>query len=182
MAMADDHPSSDSAESREPTVADLRDLCRNLNRNGARYVVIGGFAMAAAGYNRRTMDVDLLVDTTGDNESRVLDAVAQLPDGAARQVAPGEIAHWTVVRVADEIVVDLMRSACGVEYPEAAGSVHILNIDGVPVPFASPELLWRMKKPTRREKDAADLVFLSEWFRSRGRTPPHIAGESWGQI
>jgi hypothetical protein len=39
--------------------------------------------MAAAGYNRRTMDVDLLVDTSGDNESRVLEAVTTLPDGAS---------------------------------------------------------------------------------------------------
>ncbi|MGE3310020.1 MAG: hypothetical protein AB7O66_08630 [Limisphaerales bacterium] len=172
--MADDHPPSSPAESREPTVADLRDLCRNLNQRGARYVVIGGFAMSAAGYNRRTMDIDLLVDTSGDNESKVLDAVAQLPDGAAREIAPGEIAQWTVVRVADEIVVDLMHSACGVTYLAAAGSIEVRTIDGVPVPFASPALLWRMKKPTRREKDAADVLFLAEWFKARGIAPPPV--------
>jgi len=170
--MADDHPSSRPAESREPTVADLRELCRNLNHRGARYVVIGGFAMAAAGYNRRTMDVDLLIDTSGDNESKVLEAVAQLPDGAAREVAPGEIARWTVVRVADEIVVDLMQSACGISYQAAAQWIDIREIDGVPIPFASPQLLWRMKKPTHREKHAADVLFLGEWFKSRGVTPP----------
>ena len=57
-----------------------------LNRRQARYVVVGGFAMAAIGYNRRTMDVDLLIDTSTDNETRVLEAVATLPDGAARQI------------------------------------------------------------------------------------------------
>ncbi len=174
MAMAHDHPGDPEKESREPTVADLRNLCRALNDRGARYVVIGGFAMAAAGYNRRTMDIDLLVDIHGDNESRVLDAVAELPDGAARELKPGEIAQWTVVRVADEIVVDLMRSACGIEYPDALPMVEMRQIDGVPIPFASTELLWRMKKPTRREKDAADLVFLGEWFRARGRVPPAV--------
>lgn len=174
MAMEDDLPPANSNESREPTVADLRKLCHDLNQAGARYLVIGGFAMAAAGYNRRTIDIDLLVDTAGDNEARVLDAVAQLPDGAARQVMPGEIARWTVVRIADEIVVDLMQSACGIDYSAAAGSIDFREIDGVPVPFASPDLLWRMKKPTRREKDAADLLFLSEWFRARGRNPPVI--------
>lgn len=172
--MEDDLPPPNAAESREPTVADLRNLCLDLNQRGARYIVIGGFAMAAAGYNRRTMDIDLLVDTAGDNEKRVLDAVGQLPDGAAREVAPGEIAQWTVVRVADEIVVDLMQSACGIDYSTAAGAIEVRRIDGVPIPFASPELLWRMKKPTQREKDAADLLFLSEWFRARGRNPPVI--------
>ena len=41
MVMADDRPSSE-LESREPTVEDLRDLCRELNQRGAKYVVVGG--------------------------------------------------------------------------------------------------------------------------------------------
>lgn len=116
MADEDDHPSSQELESREPTLADLRRLGQELNRREARYVVIDGFALAALGYHRRTMDIDLLVDTSGDNESRVLEAVSTLPDGAARELQPGEIARWTVVRVGDEIVVDLMRSAGGIDY------------------------------------------------------------------
>jgi len=56
MAMANDRPPKD-LESREPTVEDLRNLCRELNRRGAKYVVIGGFAIRAANYNRRTMVV-----------------------------------------------------------------------------------------------------------------------------
>lgn len=56
MAMADDR-SSDQLESREPTVEDLRDLCRELNQRGAKYVVVGGFAIRAAGYIRSTMDL-----------------------------------------------------------------------------------------------------------------------------
>jgi len=59
MAVADDGSASpQELTSREPTVEDLRDLCRELNQRGARYVVIGGFAIMAARYNRRTMDVD----------------------------------------------------------------------------------------------------------------------------
>jgi hypothetical protein len=60
MAVADDDPSQPNLESREPTLQDLRDLCRELNERSARYVVIGGFAIRAAGYNRSTMDVDRL--------------------------------------------------------------------------------------------------------------------------
>lgn len=128
--------------------------------------------MAALGYNRRTMDVDLLVDTAGDNEARVLEAVAMLPDGAARELSPGEIARWKVIRVADEIVVDLMASACGIGYSEAESGIERRNVGGVLIPFASAMLLWRMKKPTHREKDLPDLVFLRQWFESRGQAPP----------
>lgn len=47
--MADDLSSKPELEPREPTVEDVRDLCRELNRRNARYVVVGGFAMLASG-------------------------------------------------------------------------------------------------------------------------------------
>jgi hypothetical protein len=43
-------------------------------RSGA-YLVIGGFATRAAGHNRRTMDVDLLVADDPDNQARVFGAL-----------------------------------------------------------------------------------------------------------
>ena len=70
MVMADDRAPASELEPREPTVEDLRDLCRELNRREARYVVVGGFAIRAAGYNRRTMDVDLVVSADRENELR----------------------------------------------------------------------------------------------------------------
>ncbi len=172
--MADDHAPSDTLESREPTLEDLRDLCRALNECGARYVVVGGFAIRAAGYNRRTMDVDLIVAADRDNEARVFDALATLPDRAVRELQPGELQQYAVIRVADEILVDLMRTAGGVDYAEASTDVDVHDVDGVPIPFASPRLLWRMKAVTHREKDAADLVFLRYWFTARGEEPPAV--------
>jgi hypothetical protein len=125
MAVEDDRPPDTELESREPTLEDLRDLCRALNERSARYVVIGGFAIRAAGYNRRTMDVDLIVAADPDNEARVFAALATLPDNAVRDLQPGELLQYTIIRVADEILVDLMRSAGGIEYAEAARDVVV---------------------------------------------------------
>jgi len=173
MDVADDRPpGSDDLASREPTLEDLRDLCRELNLRGAQYVVIGGFAIRAAGYNRRTMDVDLMVAADTENETRVFDALATLPDKAVRELQQGELQQYAVIRVADEILVDLMTSAGGIDYAEASHDIVTHDVDGVPVPFASPRLLWRMKSVTHREKDAADLVFLRYWFGERGQVPP----------
>jgi hypothetical protein len=172
MAVEDDRSPDVPLESREPTLEDLRDLCRALNERGALYLVIGGFAIRAAGYNRRTMDVDLLVAGGPENEARVFEALATLPDNAARELKPGELEHYVVIRVADEFLVDLMRAAGGIDYTEAAREAVVREVDGVPIPFASPRLLWRMKAVTRREKDAGDLVFLRYWFAERGEEPP----------
>ncbi len=71
-----------------------------------------------------------------------------------------KLAEYVVTRVADEIVVDLMTSASGIGYAEAEREVVVHEISGVPISFASPWLLWRMKKSSLRDKDAPDIHFL----------------------
>ena len=165
-------PDPSELEPRPPLEEDLVALCRHLNQRGAKYVVVGGFAIIAAGLPRATGDIDLLVGADAENEARVFSALSTLPDNAVRELQPGELQQYNVIRVADEILVDLMRSAGGIEYDEAARDTVVREIQGVPIPFASPRLLWRMKVVTHREKDAADLVFLRHWFAQRGERPP----------
>jgi len=71
--------------SRPPTQADLAGLCRELNSRGAKYVVVGGFAIIAAGLPRTTGDVDLIVASDLENEAKVFGALATLPDQAIQR-------------------------------------------------------------------------------------------------
>lgn len=159
-------------EPRPPLEADLVLLCRRLNELGARYVVVGGFAIIQAGFGRATGDIDFVIETSLENEALVYRALEDLPDKAVLQLDPGDVAKYIVVRVADEVLVDLMRSASGIDYAEASQNALTHEVQGVPIPFASPQLLWRMKRHTHREKDAGDLVFLRELFAKHGVTPP----------
>ncbi len=72
------------------------------------------------------------------------------------------------------VLVHLMRSAGGIDYEESTKHVVVREVGGVPIPFASPRLLWRMKAVTHREKDAGDLFFLRQWFAERGEEPPKV--------
>jgi hypothetical protein len=69
---------------------------------------------------------------------------AKAPDNAVRELQPGELQKYNVIRVGGEILVGLMRSAGGIDHAEAAKDVVVRDVDGVPIPFASPRLLWRM--------------------------------------
>ena len=155
MVPADD----DAPSARPPRLSDLVALCRGLNEAGARYVVIGGMAIIQAGFVRATEDIDLLVDTSPDNILKIRQALRTLPDRAIDDMADADLDRYVVVRVADEIVVDLMKAACGIEYDEGHRLVDPVTIDGVAIPFASPQLLWRTKQTTR-EKDRLDQAFL----------------------
>ena len=52
----DDESPTPLEETRPPSVEDLARLANSLNELGAKYIVIGGFAIIAAGYTRATMD------------------------------------------------------------------------------------------------------------------------------
>lgn len=164
--------SESELEPRLPTEDDLVLLCRRLNALGAKYLVIGGFAIILGGYPRTTGDIDLLIASDLSNEALVYQALEVFPDKAVRELQPGEVSHYGVVRVADEVVIDLMKSASGIEYDEAARDVVVREVQGVPIRFASPRLLWRTKVHTQRAKDAGDLVFLRGYFAAHGETPP----------
>lgn len=151
---------TDRGQSRAPELEDLVSLCRALNAEGARYILIGGFAVLLHGLVRTTKDIDLLVDASDENIRAVKRALGTLPDNAAAQVADDDVRSYTVVRVADEIVVDLLGQACGIDYQAAInGGVELRDLEGVQVPLASKELLVRMKD-TVRESDRADVRFL----------------------
>lgn len=130
-------------------------------------MVVGGFAIIEAGFPRLTQDIDLLVDVSPENEARVFEALRSLADKAVNELDPGDIARFTVVRVSDEILVDLMESGCGVTYAEASKDAVHRVINGVRIPFASPLTLWKMKQ-THREKDIPDRLFLRQLLSAQG--------------
>jgi hypothetical protein len=152
---------------RVPQLEDLLAICRALNEAQAAYVVVGGFAIILHGYARGTMDLDLLIDPSPPNVRKVKTALSVLPDNAAAEVDDTDVERYVVVRVADEVVVDLMAKAAGVTFAEVAKGAVTREIDGVAVPIASvPDLI--RTKDTVRPKDKNDVLFL----RHKLDTPP----------
>jgi hypothetical protein len=132
-------------------------------------VLIGGFAVVAYGASRFTKDIDFLVDDAPENIARVKQGLAILADNAAAEVADTDVRDHTVVRVVDEVIVDLMGRACGLAYADVAADMEWLDLDGVRVPVASPSALVRTKD-TYRPQDAIDRTFLQQIIERRRRT------------
>lgn len=149
----------DGSYAREPQLDDLVRLARSLNAHHVRYVLIGGFAVIAHGGARTTKDIDLLIDAAPENVARLREALQILEDKAVNDVSDEDVVRYSVVRVADEIVVDLMAKACGVDYADASRDAVEIVFSDVSIPVASPRTLIRTKN-TIRPSDAADSQFL----------------------
>jgi hypothetical protein len=154
--------------SRAPELEDLVAICRSLNKEGVRYLLIGGFAVILHGLVRTTKDIDLLVDPSEENIRRLKRALGTLPDNAVALIADDDVGRYRVVRVADEVVVDLMAEACGISYEDAlAAGVEHRQLSDVTIPIAKKELLIRMKD-TVRDSDKSDVGLLRGLIEEEG--------------
>ncbi|MBL8473749.1 MAG: nucleotidyl transferase AbiEii/AbiGii toxin family protein [Rhodocyclaceae bacterium] len=150
--------------SRPATWDDLVALVRQLDAEAARYIVIGGYAMAAHGFMRFTEDIDLLVDSSVDNSRRWIEALARLPDGAAAGLRAepdvfGAQGHYAI-RINDEFAVDVMSRAGGRSWQDLQSKVTLRNIDGVNVPVLNLEGLL-LTKQGAQPKDQMDASFIA---------------------
>lgn len=94
--------------SRPATIEDLKALILSLNKQGADYLLIGGYALFAHGYHRATTDIDILVPATLESGQKIRNAMMVLSDQAARDIDPAWFEEGENIRVADVFVVDIM--------------------------------------------------------------------------
>ncbi len=147
-------------------------VCSLLNQEGARYLVVGAQACILHGLVRTTEDVDILVEESDDNYRRIIKALSGLKDGAAAELKPEDFRDNIVIKVADEVEVDISRRAWKVSYADAAASALHAEIDGVRIPYASLESLVASKE-TYREQDRADLLRLRDLLARKAKANGH---------
>ena len=152
---------SDALENtaRPASVADLKLLLKALSTHGVDYLLIGGYALYALGYQRGTVDIDLVLRPTLDQGEKVKQALLLLPDGVAKDIDPAWFTEGETIRVADAFVVDLMFNACGESYDSLLPYAVTVDFDGVPLRTVNLEGLLRTKQTTR-EKDRMDRLIL----------------------
>jgi hypothetical protein len=148
---------------RPATWEDVKTVARLLAAEGARWALIGGYAIAAHGFVRLSEDVDILVDPSRENASRWIQALARLPDGATRELFGDEALFERegpyAVRVNDEFTVDVMPSACGHTWAELQPYIEARDIVGMTIPVLGLEGLL-LTKEGERPKDRADAEVL----------------------
>ena len=148
---------------RPATWDDLKRLAQHLNEAGARYALIGGYAIAAHGYNRFSEDLDILVDPSPDNTERWIEALAKLPDSAASELKGQRDLFQRegnyAIRINDEFTIDVMPSACGHDWDELSHYIVETEVDEVRIKLLSLEGLL-LTKQGMRDRDKADAALL----------------------
>ncbi len=160
---------------RPASIEDLKTVLRALAAENVEYVLIGGYALYALGYQRGTIDIDILLRPTLEQGERVRRALLVLPDKVATELDPAWFLERETIRVADAFVVDLMFNACGETLETLESHTVTIDFDGVPVRTLGLEGLLKTKQ-SQREKDRLDRMLLERALQElRSGRPP---GES----
>jgi ABC-type glycerol-3-phosphate transport system substrate-binding protein len=148
---------------RPATWEDVKAIARALEEAGAEYALVGGYALAAHGFNRFTEDIDLLVNPSVDNARRWIVALSQLPDGAARELADNPdvfaIDRRYAVRINDEITVDVMPSIAGLAWEDMVAHITNVTVDGQHIRLLDLAGLLKSKQGAR-PKDRMDAQVI----------------------
>jgi hypothetical protein len=143
-------------------------LLATLERHGVKFVVIGGFSLAAHGYVRATKDIDIVPDPSPSNLARLAGALRELqatvdlgdldsdelgvkPDEQGLRAGGNWVLHTRYGRL------DVMQYVAGLrDYAQLrAGAIEA---DGVW--YAGYDELISMKAASAREEDLRDIGAL----------------------
>ena len=132
-----------------------------LHARDARFLVVGGYAVAVHGHPRYTADLDvwLLIDEA--NAHAVLGALEDFGFGGLGLTTEDFLTEGHVVQLGyPPVRIDLLTSIEGVDFAEAYERRVEVRLSGVRVPFISLADLRANKAAAGRLQDLADLEAL----------------------
>ncbi|MDM7323939.1 MAG: nucleotidyl transferase AbiEii/AbiGii toxin family protein [Thermus sp.] len=138
--------------------SDMLDFLQALHEAGARFLVIGGYALAFFGRPRFTKDLDLWVDAK--EAERVLAAIRAFFGGDDLGLTPSDLATPGVVQLGyapNRIDLVILESP---SFDEAFSRATVHRVSGVAVYVVHPEDFKALKRAFGRSIDLRDLEEL----------------------
>lgn len=130
--------------------------------NGVRFLVVGGYALAAHGYPRATDDFDAWVWTNSENAEKIVECLTEFGFGSLNLAADDFTTPDRVVQLGyPPYRIDIITSISGVEFDGAWANRLIVDVDGLKVPFIGRDDLLTNKRATGRPKDLLDVDYLT---------------------
>lgn len=141
---------------------DFSEFVALLARHDVRYMIVGGYALAAHGLPRATGDLDAWIWTDSANADRLLVALDVFGFGGIGIGHDDLTSDDCVVQLGyPPYRIDLLTRISGVDF-DVAWTRHLeVVLGGVVVPFIGREDLIANKRATGRPQDVADVLRLT---------------------
>ena len=152
---------------------DYKDMLLALSEEKVRFLLVGAYALAAHGYPRATMDIDIWVMPSPQNADAVLRALLRFGAPLHNLTKEDLQKDGTIFQIGvAPRRIDIITAASGLQFEETYRKSLSVNIEGIEVHIPSIEDLILNKRALGRTKDLADAEALESLKNSE-----HNGGE-----
>src|SRR6266540_4081461 len=123
-------------------------LLAKLARAEVKFIIVGGVAVALNGFVRTTEDVDILIESSVENVTRLLNELRNFSESEG------------AIRIIEDFPLDVFTIIRGKRYADLVGSTKPTRIDDVDVRYLDAETLIALKKDSQRDQDRIDVSAL----------------------
>jgi hypothetical protein len=149
---------------------DYKDMLRALSDEKVRFILVGAYALAAHGYPRATMDIDIWVMPSPENAEAVLQALRRFGAPLHNLTKEDLLKDGTIFQIGvAPRRIDIITAASGLRFEPAYRNSIPVNIEGIEVRIPSIDDLIINKRATGRTKDLADAEALESLKNSERR-------------
>lgn len=142
---------------------DYRDILRAFTEEEVEFLIVDAYALAVYGLPRATGDIDLWINNSSDNTSKVWRALEKF-GAPLGQIKRNDLEEQDVVYQIGVVPnrIDIMTSIDDVEFEDAWNRRFTLTVEGLDIPVLSREHLIKNKKAVGRPQDLVDIDYLEK--------------------
>jgi hypothetical protein len=140
---------------------DFVDLLRAFVEADVRFVIVGAYALAVHGRPRATGDLDVWIDSTPENATKIMRALAAF-GAPLSQITESDFAHPGVTYQigVEPGRIDILTELTGLKFEDAWPARVRRAFGDLEVDFIGKSDFIRNKRATARTKDLADVEGL----------------------
>lgn len=139
----------------------LKGVFSSCQKHEVKYVVIGGIASVLHGIPRATFDLDILIQASKDNATRLLEALEEAGLGTASLITADDLLEHEITIFKDIVRIDVQTSTPGIQFEDAWKNRVIMDYQGQEFFVVSKNDLIASKRAAGREKDLEDVRLLT---------------------
>ncbi len=140
---------------------DFREFIECCAAHDVRFLIVGGYALAAHGYPRATKDLDIWLWPDPDNADRVVEALDEFGFGSLHLTRDDFVEAETVIQLGyPPLRIDLLTSISGVAFTDCWQRRIAVDVGGINADFIALEDLIANKLASGRPQDLVDAATL----------------------
>jgi len=136
---------------------DYKDMLHALSEEKVRFILVGAYALAAHGYPRATMDMDLWIMPSPENADAVLRALRRFGAPLDNLTKQDLLKDGTVFQIGvAPRRIDIITAASGLRFEPAYRNSISVDIEGIEVRI--PSILSSRKSVTMKRCETDEII------------------------